>query len=193
MSLIFCPDGLLVLAVLFATLAFAWTMRRRRASGRLLLAGSAALFSGILSAVLVAAHVVVFIATRAAQSADAATKIAWASKPIIAGVPYDMRLYSVLLLAVVILVLAVRCVRAAPAIAIGMARGWRSAVHASLILIALSVPLIPLQSFAFPVAIAGLVSLQMAFLARRDLTRFIRRSTTVVTKQVPRLDSVSAR
>jgi hypothetical protein len=109
MSLIFCPDGLLMFAVLFATLAFAWTMRRRRASGRLLLAGSAAMFCGILGAVLASAYVVVFIATRAAQSADAATRIAWAAKPMIAGVPYDMRLYSVLLLAAVILTPAVRC------------------------------------------------------------------------------------
>jgi ATP-dependent Clp protease ATP-binding subunit ClpB len=57
------------------------------------------------------------------------------------------------------------------------------------------VPLIPLQPFALPVAIAALVSLEIAFLARRDLTTFARgrRGAAPGTKQVPRLDSVSAR
>jgi hypothetical protein len=195
MNLLFCPDGLLVLAVLFATLAFGWTIRRRRASAKLLLAGSAALFCGVLSAMLVLTHVVIFIATRAAQTAEVTTRIAWSKKLIIAGVPYDMRLYSILLLAAVMLVPAVQCIRAATTTAIGVAEGWRSTVHASLLLIALSVPLIPLQPFALPVAIAALVSLEIAFLARRDLTTFARgrRGAAPGTKQVPRLDSVSAR
>jgi hypothetical protein len=194
MSLLFCPDGLLVLAVLFATLAFAWTIRRRRASARLLLAGSAALFCGILSTALVSTHVVIFMVTRAVQSTDAANRIAWSKKLIIAGVPYDMRLYTVLLLAVVILVPAVRCVRAASSVAIGAAEGWRPAVQASLLLIGLSVPLIPLQPFALPMAIAAFVSLNTAFMARRDLKTAARRPAAIaLTAQVPRLDSVSAR
>ena len=193
MDLLLCPDGLLVLAVLFATLAFAWTIRRRRASARLLLAASAAMFCGILSAVLVSTHVVIFIVTRASQSVDVPTRIAWSKKLIIAGVPYDMRLYSILLLAAVILIPAIRCVRGAGIMAIGAAAGWRSAVQGSLLLIACSVPLIPLQPFALPVAVAALVSLETAFLARRDLTTFASRHTRTLAKQVPRLDSVGAR
>jgi hypothetical protein len=194
MSLLLCPDGLLVLAVLFATLAFAWTIRRRRASARLLLAGSAALFCGILSAVLVSTHVVVFTVTRAAQTADATTRIAWSKKLIIAGVPYDMRLYSVILLAIVVLIPAIRCIRAAATVAIGAAEGWRSVVRANLLLIAVSVPLIPLQPFALLVAVATFVSLETAFMARGDLTAFAKgRRGAVPANQVPRLDSVSAR
>ena len=194
MSLLFCPDGLLVLAVLFATLAFAWTIRRRRASARLLLAGSAALFCGILSAALVSTHAVVIIVNRASQNSEVATRIAWSKKLIIAGVPYDMRFYSLILLAAVILIPAVRCVRAAAVIAIGTGEGWKSAVKASLLLLAVSVPLIPLQPFAILVAIASLISLETAFMARADVTAFASRNArTVLVTKVSRLDSVSAR
>jgi hypothetical protein len=75
-----------------------------------------------------------------------------------------------------------------------MGQEWRAAVRANLLLIALAGPLVPLQSFALPMGIAALVSLETAFLARRDLTKFVSRATiTGVTRKVPRLNSVSAR
>ncbi len=179
------PDGLLVLAVLVATLAFAWNVRERRASGMLLLAGSAALFCGILSAALTSAYVVVAIANR--MGADSTARIAWARKLVIAGVPYDMHLYSTLLLAGLIVVLAVRCIRSANAVVIGAKDGWKTVVRADLLLLTVSVPLIPLQPFALFLAVAAFFSLESAFAARRDLTTLIKRRSRMAERIENRL------
>ncbi len=74
-----------------------------------------------------------------------------------AAAPYDFRMYSLLLLGVVGIVPSVLGMRAIP----GLARGTlacgsrRRARHACFALLAVSIPLIPLQDFAIALSISG--------------------------------------
>jgi hypothetical protein len=194
MELLFCPDGLLVLAVLLAALVFGWLNRRRRASHKLLLAGSAALFCGALSTALVFTQVAVFVANRIVEGTDVVAKIAWAKKIVILGIPYDMRLYGVMLLAAVVLVPAVQCIRSAGALAAGDKVRWKTVVRANLLLLAISVPLLPLQTFAPLIAVSAFLSLEIAFVARGDLSAFSQRRLRrrVPASKAHQFDSVHA-
>ena len=69
--------------------------------------------------------------------------------------PYDFRFFSLLLLGVVGLAPAVQGLRVWPGLARSEKSCWRRALRACLLLLAINVPLIPLQDFAIAFSIAG--------------------------------------
>ena len=80
--------------------------------------------------------------------------------------PYDFRFYSLLLLGVVGLAPAVQGLRASPGLARSANESWRRATRACLLLLAINVPLIPVQDFAVAFSIAGTAVLASLWLAR---------------------------
>ncbi len=135
------PDGLFLLAVLVATAGFAVWVRRSGASGTFAAAGTLDFLYGLLVALLSAVHIVVVtnVRVRAALASSAG------------DFSYDFRFYSLMLLGAVLLVPALVCVRAAPAITRGDPDAMRRALRATLLLLAVNLPLVPVQpGFAVP-------------------------------------------
>ncbi len=80
--------------------------------------------------------------------------------------PYDFRFFSLLLLGVVGLAPAVQGLRAWPGLARSANSCWRRSLRACLLLLAINVPLIPLQDFAVAFSIAGTGVLASLWLAQ---------------------------
>ena len=86
-----------------------------------------------------------------------------------AAASYDFRLYSLLLFGVVALVPAILGLRTLPGLVRGMGASTRRATRLCLVLLALNVPLIPLQDFAVALSISGVSVLAALFLLRNRM------------------------
>lgn len=142
------PELYLFIIKLLATAAFAVAMRRRGARGRRLVAGTWVFFYGLFLAVMLSAHSLVILGLRLFE------------RPAGAPFVYDFKLYSLLLVGAAFITQGVRYVRAAgrlAAAADGAAR--REALRASYVVLALAVPMIPIQFFGAVLTAGGVVSI----------------------------------
>ena len=130
-------DQIVLLGVAIATPLTVILLRRRGAHGRDWFSASWLAFFGIALLLMMSTHTVevVYNAVRGGRTIEGQP---WA---------YNFRTYSLLLLAGVLLSQAVRALRVLPRVARGEARGWRIALSAAAIVLAVSAPLIPVHAF----------------------------------------------
>lgn len=128
-----------LLGLLFLVSAFFLTKGRGRAASSGALARAwGTMFLGLLSALLMSVHLVIVIWT-AFRRAETFT--------------YDFRFYSLCLLGVAVLLPAIVCLSSVRGLLDADPDARRRALQATLVILALSVPLLPIQDFA--VAFAG--------------------------------------
>lgn len=149
----FDPVTLLPIAVLGATLWFVFAARRRRAPGPLIAAAAVGLFSGTMIAVLGATHTIAVIGGALRR----------------APFQYDFRLYSLVLLGVLLMSGGARCLLPAWKLTRGDAAAWRAAVGATVMLLAVNLPLMPIQGFAVGFSVFLGVNLVTLLLVRPRL------------------------
>lgn len=145
---------LLVLLVVFAgTIISAMLLRRRRIRGR-----------GLLVSVWFSFYGLVLTAMMVAHSAEILYRTYGASRGGSAP-PYDFRLYSLLLLAALLVLAGAACLGVAPALGRGGDEARRTALRASAGTLVLVVPLIPIQK-VFGTLLTCLSLLSLLVLAR---------------------------
>jgi len=127
-------------------------MWRRGARGRRLLAGTWVFFYGLFLTTMLCMHSLVVLGLRLFE------------RPAGAPFVYDFKLYTLLLVGAAFVSQGVRYLRAAPRLA-GRDGGRREALRASLVVLGLAVPLIPLQFFGAVLTLGGLVSVAAVLLA----------------------------
>jgi hypothetical protein len=140
------PELYLFILKLVVTASFAGAMWRRGARGRRLLAGTWVFFYGLFLAVMLSAHSLVILGLRLFE------------RPAGAPFAYDFHLYALLLVGAVFISQGVRFMRAAPRLCAQTGGGRREALRASLVVLGLAVPLIPLQFFGAVLTVGSLVS-----------------------------------
>jgi len=143
--------GLVLMIAVTLTIRFVLAARRRRVPVALALAGTVDIVCGLLALGLATAHLIGILAVAIIRALGTA--------PVPA---YTLRFYWLLLLGMAVTVPGFLCVASARQLTEGQASAWRQACWATLWLLAVNVPLIPLNGFgtfltAF--ALANLVSL----------------------------------
>lgn len=127
--------------------------RRRGAPAPLAGVGGVHVFSGLVALGLSSAHLVSVIGGALARLRAAAFA-------------YDFRFYSLLLVGFAIATPALFCALQGRGLARGEVRAWRRAFWASVVLLAVNAPLMPIQGFA-----VGFTGLALLNLAALGLTR----------------------
>jgi hypothetical protein len=136
-----------------ALLVTAWFIRaaiQQRVRVALIVCGAVEVLIGMALAGLMATHILGSMVRRVRLKEEMWVRF----EPHVrfAGVPYDFRLYSLVLFAVLGFWAGVSYVRAGRRMTLGDAGRWRSAAWTSVALVALVAPLLPLQSlFTMPV------------------------------------------
>jgi hypothetical protein len=125
------PAFLALFAVIGATMWFA-AAARGRGAGTLATVGAVVFFCGALIASLGGAHTVAVIGRALRRPSFV----------------YDFRLYSLVLLGACQIAGGLRCLSASWSVTRGDARAWKAALPAAAMLLAVNVPLIPIQGFA---------------------------------------------
>ena len=148
------PEFYLFILKLLATALFAGAMWRRGARGRALLAGTWVFFFGVFLTVMLSMHSLVILGLRLFE------------RPAGAPFVYDFHLYALLLVGAVFVSQGVRYLRAAARLA-GRSGGRREALTASLAVLGLAAPMIPIQFFGLVLTFGGLVSVAAVLLAPR--------------------------
>ena len=80
---------------------------------------------------------------------------------------YDFRFYSLVLLGVMLIAASVACLTSVRSLIRGDAGGHKVALSAALVLLALNVPLMPIEGFAVAFAIFALANLAALWCARK--------------------------
>lgn len=127
------PALLLLLAVVGGTIWFA-VATRGGVSGTLRTVGAASFFCGALIGSLGSAHLLAVIGRAIFRRGPT--------------FEYDFRLYSLILLGVLLITGGVRSVAAAWKLTQGDARAWKTALATTAMLLAVNLPLVPIQGFA---------------------------------------------
>ncbi|HEX8390726.1 MAG TPA: hypothetical protein VF665_00095 [Longimicrobium sp.] len=144
---------------LLAAFLFARALWRRGVRGARL-AGSVWVFLfGIFLTVMLSMHALVIVLLRVLN------------RPAGSAVFYDFRLYSLVLMAVVLVAQGIRLVRAAPRLADGVHGAAREAVRATATVIVVAAPLIPLQFFGVLLTAGSLLTLAAVAAAARTPSR----------------------
>jgi len=143
--------GLVLLIAAIWTIRFVLAARRRRVPATLALAGTVDIVCGVLALGLASAHLIGIVAVAIVRALGTA--------PVPA---YSLRFYWLLLLGMAVAVPGFLCIASARQLTQGQASAWWQACWATLWLLAVNVPLIPLNGFgtfltAF--ALANLLSL----------------------------------
>jgi len=147
------PALLLLFAVIGATVWFVTTARRRRVSTARMAVGAIGFFSGALIGALGATHTLVVIGGAVLGQR--------------APIEYTFRLYSLVMLGVLLVAGGLRSLASAWKLVQGDPRAWRSAVGATATLLAINVPLMPIQGFAVGFSVFLTVNL-LALLVTRN-------------------------
>ena len=127
---------LLVLLLIFAgTSASAVLLWRRGIRGRQFFAAVWLSFYGLVLTLMMLAHSAEIVYRIVASRAAAANP----------GSMYNFRVYSLLLLGALLVWAGVECIRAAPGLGRGTAEARRTALRASIMVLAIVAPLIPFQ------------------------------------------------
>jgi hypothetical protein len=128
-------DLFVLLAIIIGTSISTILLWRQNIRGRSLFAAAWLSFYGLVLTGAMLAH-----------SAEVVTRaVARAAVSNFASV-YNFRLYSLLLLAALLIWAGVQCLRAAPQLSRGSAKARRAAVRASVVVLAIVAPLIPIQT-----------------------------------------------
>ena len=148
------PEFYIFILKLLATGLFAGAMWQRGARGRLLLASTWIFFYGLFLTVMLFMHSLVILGLRLFE------------RP--AGTPfvYDFHLYALLLVGAVFFSQGLRCLRAAARLS-SDGGGRREALRATYVVLALAVPMIPIQFFGAVLTVGSLVSVAAVLLAPR--------------------------
>jgi hypothetical protein len=162
------PELYLFLAKLVVTALFALMMRRRGVRGRTLAVSTWVFFFGLFLTVMLCAHSLVILGLRIFESPEGA------------GPVYDFRLYALLLVGVVFSSQGVRYVRAARLLAAREPEGRREALRATLVVLALAAPLIPLQFFGLLMTAGALLTLGALALLKPAESTFYSNGRSVV-------------
>ena len=171
-----CYAVILVLAVF--TAIFLRTVVKRRVPLMLGFASALQFLTSLLATFLMVLHIVGVVAHRIVQK-----KGAWVQNEphiLFYGVPYDFRLYSLVLLGVVMAILSVQGMIAA----YGMLHANRQcafseAIRSNALLLAITLPVMPLQPFAVMVVIPALCSIAVVEVVRRTMATPTRKGQMV--------------
>jgi len=153
-------DLIVLLVIIGGTITSAVLLWRQSIRGRSLFAAVWLSFYGLVLTAMMLAHSVEVVYRALASRATVNN-----SPPI-----YDFRLYSLLLLGALLIWAGVECLRAAPILSRGSAEARRAAVRASVVVLAIVVPLIPIQRL-FAVLLTVLSILSLLVLTRVSPTR----------------------
>ena len=141
--------------ILATTLAASGILVHRGVRGRRLAASILALFAGTAITLMLAAHNIEILYRLAGGHV-------YTDPPL----RYDFRVYSLLLMGVVLMVQGVRVLRSGVGISRGDAAARRMGVRALLIVLAMSLPIIPIHPFFGPIgsglAVIGLLGMALA-------------------------------
>ena len=147
----------LMIGMIIGSIGFAVAMSRRRVPGALVAAAAIDLYCGVVVASLGTMHLLAVVGRALAGkgSGPGGTFV------------YDFRFYSLLLFGVALMTPAVAALTAVRRLTRGDAAGSRVAVSASVALLALNIPLVPIQAFAMAPTLFALVNLVALWSARR--------------------------
>lgn len=158
----------ILLPVLVVT---AWLVRaalRQRARPALIVYGALQVLAGMLLVDLMVGHIIGVVVRRITLKEEMWVRF----EPHVrfAGVPYDFRIYSLVLFAVLGAWAGIVYVRSGWRTTRGDAQAWRGATRASVGLAALVAPLLPLQAFfALQMLVLSAFGLTVALASRRSL------------------------
>jgi hypothetical protein len=148
------PAFLALFTAIGATIWFAAT--RKRGADALVAVGAVTFFCGALIASLGSAHTIAVIG-RALRGPSFV---------------YNFRLYSLVLLGTCQMAGGLRCLSTSWRVTRGDARAWKSALAATMLLLIVNVPLIPIQGFAGATSlIAGVTLITLIAAGRRFVTQ----------------------
>jgi len=147
------PALLVLFGAVFATIWFIAAARRRGASSPLIAVAAIGFLVGALIAALGATHSLTVIGVALRRS----------------PFEYDFRLYSLVMLGVLLVTGGLRCLALAWKLTQGDARAWRSSLEATTMLLVVNVPLMPIQGFAVGFTVFLSVNLLGLLLVRRSL------------------------
>lgn len=153
------PEFVFLLAIIAATIGFAVLARRRRIPLALVAVAAIDLFCGAVIVPLGTAHLVAVVGRALAGkgSGPGGTFV------------YNFRFYSLMLVGVMLVAAGAACLTSVRRLMRGDAAGHRLALWATVALLALNVPLMPIQGFAVGFSAFALVNLAALWLTR---TRF---------------------
>jgi hypothetical protein len=143
-------------------------VRRGIRGGLVAWTGAQALVGSVL-ACLMADHTLAVLVRRAQTKEE--MWVRFEPHVRIAGVPYDFRLYGLLLLGVLTAWLGIGFVRSAWRLVSGDYSGWRLAVQTTAVTVAVAGPLIPLSEFPIQVLMMSGICLGCSAMARMYVTR----------------------
>lgn len=143
-------SDLLVLLVIISGTSSSVLLWRKSIRGRSLFAAVWLSFYGlVLTAMMLAHSVEVVYRVVAARAAGSDS-----------GSIYNFRLYSLLLLGALLIGAGVECLRAAPSLSRGSVEARRTAIRASVVVLAIVAPLIPIQrEFGILLTVLSILSL----------------------------------
>jgi hypothetical protein len=141
------PELYLFIFKLAATVFFALSLRKRGLRGRRLLANTYIFFYGVFLTVMLFMHNFVILGLRIFD------------RPASGNSPYDFHLYSLILLGTILFLQGLGCLRAALLLRAGDENGIRRARRASWKVLAVAVPLVPIQFFGIVLTIFSLLNL----------------------------------
>jgi hypothetical protein len=141
------PELYLFVLKVLATVIFALVLRKRGVSGRRLFTVTLIFFYGIFLSVMLFMHNLVILGLRVF------------APPAGSQFTYDFHLYSLVLLGSLLFYQGVRAIRAAFRLYAGDETGSREARRAIVTVLALAIPLIPIQFFGMVLTVLSLLSL----------------------------------
>jgi hypothetical protein len=147
----------IMIGMIVGSIGFAAAARRRRVPGALVAAAAIDLYCGVVIASLGTMHVLAVVGRALAGkgSGPGGTFV------------YDFRFYSLVLFGVTLITPALAALTAVRRLTRGDAAGGRVAVSASLVLLALNIPLVPIQAFAMAPSVFALANLVALWSARK--------------------------
>ena len=148
---------MIMIGMIFGSFGFAAAARRRRVPGALVAAAAIDLYCGVVIASLGTMHLLAVVGRALAGkgSGPGGTFV------------YDFRFYSLLLFGVALMTPALAALTAVRRLTRGDAAAGRVAESASVALLALNIPLVPIQAFAMAPTLFALVNLVALWSARR--------------------------
>ena len=151
------PPFLVLYASIGGAIWFALAARRRRCLKALTAVGTISFFNGILIATLGTLHLIAVVG-RAASGAGSGLGGTF---------EYDFRFYALVQLGMLLIAGGVACFTPARGLTRGEPRAWRATLWATVALLAINVPLIPLQGFASGFSLFVFVNLVALMVTRR--------------------------
>jgi hypothetical protein len=158
------PEAILPLVAIGLGLLIPSAIRRRNCPGAIA-CGSVCAGIGMLLCGLMLSHTAGVIARR--LRLKEAMWVRFEPHVTFSGIPYDFRIYSLILFGVLAMWSGVISTRAGIRAAHGDPSAWTPGMRASAAMICLVLPLVPLQNFALQVVAMCIVNIIAAFLGRR--------------------------